>query len=102
MNKPRYPFAVPGQEDSLALREAAAVHAASLHELIHELRQPLSTIESLAYFIELPTTEDKICAHMQKIRDMLLPHPKDGEPRSSQTTMNRPGVRLGKRCPYPI
>jgi len=66
-----HPFAVPGQESSLARPESPAAAAANLDELIHDLRQPLSAIESLAYYLELTATEDRVCAHMQKIRDML-------------------------------
>ena len=43
----------------------------SLDELIHELRQPLSVIESLTYFIELTTTDEKIAPRLEHIQSML-------------------------------
>jgi hypothetical protein len=43
----------------------------NLDELIHELRQPLGVIESLAYFIELTTTDDKIAPRLEHIQCML-------------------------------
>jgi hypothetical protein len=42
-----------------------------LDELIHEIRQPLGVIESLTYFIELTTTDDKIRPRLEHIQSML-------------------------------
>jgi signal transduction histidine kinase len=42
-----------------------------LDDLIHELRQPLGVIESLTYFIELTTTDDKIAPRLEHIQGML-------------------------------
>ncbi|MBV8553184.1 MAG: hypothetical protein JOY54_17950 [Acidobacteriaceae bacterium] len=72
MSKVVHPFAIPAQEAALAQTDVAAAHRVNLEELIHELRQPLSVIESLAYYLELTATEDKVCTHLQKIRAMLL------------------------------
>ena len=44
----------------------------TLDELVHELRQPLSVIESLAYFLELTSEDDKACRHLQQIQAMVL------------------------------
>ena len=43
----------------------------NLDELIHELRQPLGVIESLTYFIELTTTDEKIAPRLEHIQSML-------------------------------
>ena len=43
----------------------------NLDDLIHELRQPLGVIESLTYFIELTTTDDKIAPRLEHIQGML-------------------------------
>ena len=51
---------------SLSLQHSA------LDELVHELRQPLSVIESLAYFLELTSEEDTVCRHLQQIQAMVL------------------------------
>jgi nitrogen-specific signal transduction histidine kinase len=42
-----------------------------LDELAHELRQPLSTIESLAYYLEITANDDRTCRHLQQIRLMV-------------------------------
>ena len=47
------------------------VNPVQLDELIHELRQPLSVIESLAYFIDLTTTDEKIRPRLEHIQSML-------------------------------
>lgn len=40
-------------------------------ELAHELRQPLSTIESLAYYLELTSESDHIRCQLERIRLMV-------------------------------
>ena len=42
-----------------------------LGELIHELRQPLGVIESLAYCLELTSADEKACAHVRRIQAMV-------------------------------
>ncbi len=64
------PFAAPVQDVSPA-HDLVGVHPETLDELIHELRQPLSVIESLAYYLELTSTDQSSCMHLQKIRFML-------------------------------
>lgn len=44
----------------------------SLHRLVHELRQPLSAIESIAYYLELITPADQIRVHHQLARIQQL------------------------------
>lgn len=43
----------------------------SMDELAHELRQPLSTIESLAYYLELTAESDHIRGQLERIRLMV-------------------------------
>lgn len=44
----------------------------ALDDLAHEVRQPLSVIESLAYYLELTCTDEKTRAHLQRIQAMVL------------------------------
>jgi len=41
-------------------------------DLVHELRQPLGVIESIAYFLEITAEDEQLCGHMQRIQAMLL------------------------------
>jgi signal transduction histidine kinase len=43
-----------------------------LAEFVHELRQPLSTIEALTYYLELISTDVQTLSHLERIQDMLL------------------------------
>ena len=76
MNNVASPFNVVKQDVSLAPREiinrrlAGAIPVLS-EELIHELRQPLGVIDSLAYYLELTAADEQICAHLEKIRAMV-------------------------------
>jgi signal transduction histidine kinase len=51
--------------------QLAGVNPAALDELIHDLRQPLSTIDSLAYFLEITSADDTVRAHLQRIQSMV-------------------------------
>jgi hypothetical protein len=44
----------------------------SLDEFVHEIRQPLGVIESLAYYLELTSTDEKVNAHSRRIQLMVL------------------------------
>jgi len=52
-------------------RRQSGVYPRSIDDLAHALRQPLSTIESLAYYLELTTEDDQICRHLRQIRLMV-------------------------------
>ena len=52
-------------------RRGTGAHPACTNELAHDLRQPLSTIESLAYFLEMTTPDDRVCRHLEQIRLMV-------------------------------
>jgi hypothetical protein len=62
------PDVVPAGDDADLNTGASPVH---LDELIHELRQPLGVIESLAYFIDLTTIDEKIRPRLEHIQSML-------------------------------
>lgn len=49
----------------------ADVNSAALHDLAHELRQPLGVIESLAYYLELVSVDDRAATHLRRIRAMV-------------------------------
>jgi hypothetical protein len=46
--------------------------ARPLDELVHELRQPLSTIECLTYYLELVCTDTGARCHLERIQDMVI------------------------------
>lgn len=43
-----------------------------MDDLAHELRQPLSVIESLAYYLELTSTDEGACPHLRRIQAMVM------------------------------
>ena len=77
MNKVAPPFNVVTQDAPLAHRETISrsrltgVIPVLSEEIIHELRQPLGVIDSLAYYLELTSADEKICAHLERIRAMV-------------------------------
>jgi light-regulated signal transduction histidine kinase (bacteriophytochrome) len=46
--------------------------ALSFDEFVHEIRQPLGVIESLAYYLELTSQDETVSAHLQRIQQMVL------------------------------
>ena len=40
-------------------------------DLVHDLRQPLSTIESLAYYLELVCADPNTRNHLQQIQELV-------------------------------
>ena len=46
-------------------------HGSEWESLAHELRQPLSVIESLAYYLELTSKDEGACVHLQQIQSMV-------------------------------
>lgn len=76
MNEVLSNLSLPREEVSLTrgdLRggEIAGVTPAALDEFLHDLRQPLGVIESLAYYLELTASEDSVRSHVQRIQAML-------------------------------
>ena len=71
------PFKSLVQDASLAHITASSRHRFTgatpvpLEDFIHELRQPLGVIDSLAYYLELTATDDKSSAHLERIRAMV-------------------------------
>jgi signal transduction histidine kinase len=56
---------------SVASRPFAGAIPVPLEDFIHELRQPLGVIDSLAYYLELTATDEKSCTHLENIRAMV-------------------------------
>jgi len=59
------------ESDDLSNLRDTGAHPNGIEELAHELRQPLSTIESLAYYLEMTSADDQVCTHLQRIREMV-------------------------------
>jgi nitrogen-specific signal transduction histidine kinase len=66
-------------EDRIRFGEAApsgcrstGVNPVDLDHLAHELRQPLSAIESLACYLEMTVADEQVCSHLQRIRAMVF------------------------------
>jgi len=49
----------------------ATITLTSLDKLVHELRQPLSAIEHLAFYMQLVSKDPAICTHSQRIQDLI-------------------------------
>ncbi len=49
----------------------ADAHSAAFRDLAHDLRQPLGTIETLAYYLELTAPDESVCVHLKRIRAMV-------------------------------
>lgn len=64
----------PSSSTFVGTSTSARLHnaASALDDLVHEVRQPLSVIESLAYYLELTCTDEKTRAHLQRIQAMVL------------------------------
>jgi signal transduction histidine kinase len=67
---------VPRSVQSIAptdTREACALSGSivDLGDLIHELRQPLSTIETLAYYLEMTSADQDRTPHLRQIRELI-------------------------------
>jgi hypothetical protein len=49
----------------------ADASSAVLHDLAHDLRQPLGIIETIAYYLELTGPGETVCVHLERIRAMV-------------------------------
>jgi signal transduction histidine kinase len=49
-----------------------SLEVSSLEEAVHELRQPLSVIESLAYYLELKSNDEAASVHLRHIQAMVV------------------------------
>ena len=78
MNKVAPPFHltitaqdVPLAHSEIFTRKLAGVNPVLSEEIIHELRQPLGVIDSLAYYLELTAVDERFYAHLEQIRAMV-------------------------------
>jgi signal transduction histidine kinase len=60
---------LPDSRDSAACQEQQ--QTIDWDDLVHDLRQPLSTIESLAYYLELVCADPKARTHLQQIQELI-------------------------------
>ncbi|HEX3681221.1 MAG TPA: hypothetical protein VHU83_01675 [Bryobacteraceae bacterium] len=77
MNQIFDPVSAPGQDAllgrlDLTPSQITEFKTTALEELVHELRQPLGVIESIAYFLELTADNEQLCGHLQRIQAMVL------------------------------
>lgn len=68
----------PLSTDASSVSRSDATHDAAnsperggITDLLHDIRQPLSVIESLAYYLELTSTDNKTCTYLRQIRAMV-------------------------------
>ena len=65
----------PGREQQPAVgfgSSAIEREIGSLADLIHDIRQPLSTIECLTYYLELTCRDASSQTHLRRIQDMIV------------------------------
>ena len=77
MNQALTPFSAPSQVDSLAHGELRRSRRdengpTEMSELIHDLRQPLDVIESLAFYLEITSSDQYVRERLQKIQAMVV------------------------------
>jgi K+-sensing histidine kinase KdpD len=60
-----------GAETEITMRCELTKHVAELSDFVHDLRQPLSTIECLTSYLELVCTDVQTRSHLQRIQDMV-------------------------------
>jgi signal transduction histidine kinase len=70
-------FPVAAQEAPLGGTEVihyplTEVRSVRVDEFVHELRQPLSVIDSLAFYLEMIAPNEEFRAHLQKIQAMVF------------------------------
>jgi hypothetical protein len=70
------PFCVVTQDVPLANSEMVARRLTGVipvlsEEIIHELRQPLGIIDSLAYYLELTADDERTHTYLERIRAMV-------------------------------
>jgi signal transduction histidine kinase len=46
-------------------------NADRIDNLVHDLRQPLSIIESIAYYLEMMSSDPSVASHLQHIQKMV-------------------------------
>lgn len=64
------PDVVPGRGNVKGGSDAG-VTPAPFEEFLHDLRQPLSAIEALAYFMEMTSDDEGVRQHSQRIQAMV-------------------------------
>jgi nitrogen-specific signal transduction histidine kinase len=57
--------------DVVPRAEHPGASASQLQELAHELRQPLGTIESIAYYLQITSSDEKLNAQLGLIQALV-------------------------------
>lgn len=65
------PVSASGVSRNRGVEGAADAPDAMLRDLIHEVRQPLSVVESIAYYMELTSSDQQSVMRLQKIQAMV-------------------------------
>jgi signal transduction histidine kinase len=66
------PSAFPTRNSNSSDAHSVVSQASALEEMAHEIRQPLSVIESLAYYLEMTSTDEVRAAHLRRIQAMVV------------------------------
>ncbi len=53
-------------------RDSYSASSVASEDVLHELRQPLSAIESLAYYVELTSEDEAVKVQMHRIQAMVM------------------------------
>ena len=65
------PVSASGVGRNREIEGAADAPGAMLRDLIHDVRQPLSVVESIAYYMELTSSDQQSVMRLQKIQAMV-------------------------------
>ena len=63
--------AMPKTQSEPAMAGVSEECGSAWENVAHELRQPLSVIESLAFYLELTSKDAGACVHLQQIQVMV-------------------------------
>ena len=59
------------QDSRSSLKHEFSCRPTDIHDLVHDLRQPLSTIECLTFYLELTLTDNETRLHLARIQEMV-------------------------------
>jgi light-regulated signal transduction histidine kinase (bacteriophytochrome) len=62
---------LPHVSDSPVSTQEKPLHQYTSDEFVHELRQPLSVIDAVAYYLELTCKDKSASSHLQQIQAMV-------------------------------
>lgn len=65
-------FDVAQASDHARVHRAEFQHTSETEDLLHELRQPLEVIDSLAFYLEMISSDEQVTRNLQTIRSMVV------------------------------